>query len=84
MAREARPAERALHLVAAMQLILDRDQTEIVREILESALTELRLESSRTDTHAYREKLHHRENAVEEVLDQLDGPDQDLATVISE
>jgi hypothetical protein len=67
-----------------MQLILDRDQTEIVREILESALNELRLESSRTDAHDYREKLHRREHAVEEVLDQLDGPDQDVATMISE
>jgi hypothetical protein len=64
-----------LHSWEGMQLTLDRDQTEIVREILDSALTELRLESARTDTHDYREKLHRRERAVEAVLDQLDGPD---------
>ena len=57
-----------------MKLELDQDQTEIVREILESALTELRLESARADSHDFREHLHHRERAVEAVLDQLDGP----------
>jgi len=60
-----------------MQLMLDSDQTEIIREILDSALTELRFESARTDTHDYREKLHRRERAVEAVLDQLGGPDNE-------
>jgi hypothetical protein len=60
-----------------MQLMLDSDQTEIVREILDSALIELRFESARTDAHDYREKLHRRERAVEAVLDQLGGPDNE-------
>ncbi len=54
-----------------MQVTLDRDQSEVLREILEHALTELRVESVRADSHDYREMLHHRETLVEDVLVQL-------------
>ena len=51
-------------------LTLDRDQTEVLREILEAALKELRIESARADTHDFREKLHKRERIVESLLAQ--------------
>ena len=53
-----------------MQVTLDRDQTTVLREILESALKELRLESARADSHDFREQLHRREKIVESVLAQ--------------
>lgn len=54
-----------------MYMSLERDQVEVVREILQSALHELRLESARADAHDFREKLHRREQLVESVLAQL-------------
>ena len=53
-----------------MQVTLDRDQTEVLCEILESSLKELRLESARADSHDFREKLHRREKIVEALLAQ--------------
>jgi len=49
-------------------MTLDREQARILREILEAALTELRVESARADSHAFRERLHHREHVVEQLL----------------
>ena len=54
-----------------MQVILERDQAEVLREILESTLKELRFESARADSHDYREQLHRRERIVEELLAEL-------------
>jgi hypothetical protein len=65
--------ERALHLHTDMLVTLDGDQTEVLREILEQQLRVLRVESARSDTHDYREKLHRRERIVEAMLDQLAG-----------
>jgi hypothetical protein len=62
-----------------MYMSLDRDQAGVLREILQSALHELRVESARTDTHAFRERLHRREGLVESMLQQLD--EQDRAAV---
>ncbi len=50
---------------------LDRDQIQVVREILQNALRELRVESARADAHDFREQLHRRERIVESVLSQL-------------
>lgn len=58
--------ECALHRVAGMTF--DPEQTEVLRDILEAALQHLRIESARTDSHDYREKLHHRERVVESLL----------------
>jgi hypothetical protein len=49
-------------------MTLNREQAEILREILSSALTQLRFESARADSHDFREKLHHREEIVEKLL----------------
>ncbi len=56
-----------------MQVTLDRDQTEVLREILEASLKQLRVESARADSHDYREKLHRRERVVESMLREVRG-----------
>lgn len=56
---------------------LDREQTEVLREILQNALHELRLESARADSHDFRESLHRRERIVEGMLAQLGVGDED-------
>lgn len=59
-----------MHPFSGMQVTLDRDQTQVLREILESSLKELRIESARADSHDYREQLHKRERVVESLLAQ--------------
>jgi hypothetical protein len=54
-----------------MTLTFDRETAQVLREILESQLRELRVESARADVHAFREKLHRRERIVEELLAEL-------------
>jgi hypothetical protein len=56
-----------------MYLSLQNDQAAVLREILQSSLRELRIESSRTDTHDFRAKLHARESLVESILAKLSG-----------
>lgn len=55
----------------AMQVNLDIEQAQVLREMLENTLTQLRVESARADSHDFREMLHHRENVVEAMLTQL-------------
>ncbi|HUJ59065.1 MAG TPA: hypothetical protein VLX92_11255 [Kofleriaceae bacterium] len=57
-----------------MSITLDRNQAQVLREILQAELMQLRVESARTDTHAYRERLHDREHTVEQVLAMLAEP----------
>ena len=54
-----------------MQDTLDTEQTQVLREMLENTLTQLRIESARADAHDFREMLHHREEVVEKVLNKL-------------
>jgi len=54
-----------------MQLLLEQGQVAILREILSSAVTQLRIESARTDAHDFRESLHERERVVESILAKL-------------
>lgn len=54
-----------------MQLLLEHGQVTVLREILSSAVTQLRIESARTDTHDFRESLHERERIVESILAKL-------------
>jgi hypothetical protein len=54
-----------------MQVNLDTEQTQVLREMLENTLTQLRVESARADSHDFREMLHHRERVVEKVLNKL-------------
>ena len=57
--------------LTAMTIQLDTEQTEVLREILQHDLSQMRVESARTDGHAFREMLHHREDVIEAVLKQL-------------
>src|SRR2546423_15673703 len=59
----------------SMAMMLDREQTEVLREILQASLTQLRIESARTVSHDFREALHRRVRVVEGLLMQL-GTDQ--------
>ena len=54
-----------------MQVNLDTEQAQVLREMLENTLTQLRIESARADAHDFREMLHHREEVVEKVLNKL-------------
>jgi hypothetical protein len=72
--RVARLPSKAGTPVAAndrMTLTFDREAAQVLREILDSTLRELRVESARTDTHDFREKLHRRERIVERLIAQL-------------
>jgi hypothetical protein len=55
-----------------MQVNLDTEQTQVLREMLENTLTQLRVESARADSHEFREMLHRRERVIDEVLNQLE------------
>lgn len=59
---------RGTRVAAGVGMTLDREQVEILREILSTALTQLRFESARADSHDFRAKLHHREQVVEQLL----------------
>ena len=54
-----------------MQVSLDIEQAQVLREMLENTLTQLRVESARADSHDFREMLHHREEVVESMLTKL-------------
>jgi hypothetical protein len=56
-----------------MQLMLDTDQARVLRDILQSSLIQLRVESARADSHDYRYALHERERVVELLLVELTG-----------
>ena len=62
-------------------MTLDRDQTQVLREVLQSALKELRIESARADTHDFRERLHARERIIESVLARIDGNEETHASM---
>jgi hypothetical protein len=51
-----------------MMVSLNPEQAQILREILETQLNQLRVESARTDAHEFRRALHHREQVVESLL----------------
>lgn len=51
-----------------MYVSFDNEQVEVLREMLQHALTEMRVETARTDSTQYRQMLHHREDVIESVL----------------
>jgi hypothetical protein len=58
-----------------MNVSFDSEQTELVRDTLQHALTELRVESARTDSTRYREMLHHREEVLRAAIAKIsEGP----------
>lgn len=54
-----------------MYLSLDREQAEVLRDMLQNTLVQLRIESARTDSHDFRELLHRRQNIMESLLTKL-------------
>jgi hypothetical protein len=54
-----------------MNVSFDPEQAELVRDTLQHALMELRVESARTDSTRYREMLHHREDVLRAALAKL-------------
>ena len=60
-----------MHPLGGMQVNLDIEQANVLREMLENTLTQLRVESARADSHDFRAMLHHREGVVEAMLTKL-------------
>ena len=54
-----------------MQIDVDSQHAQVLREVLENRLKELRIESARADSHDYRLQLHGREHILEDLLAQL-------------
>ncbi len=52
-------------------LEISAEDGKLLREALESAVSELRYEINNTDAHEYRDKLREKQAALERVLDQL-------------
>jgi hypothetical protein len=65
------PAGPFLALPTVMLIHLESSEAPVLREILASALKQLRIESARTDTHDFREAVHARERIVEAILEKL-------------
>lgn len=57
-----------------MTLDLNPQQTEVLREILDNALRDLRYEIADTDNHRYKQDLKAREDIIRSLLDPLGGP----------
>ncbi|HSD89139.1 MAG TPA: hypothetical protein VLB44_16535 [Kofleriaceae bacterium] len=70
--------ERALQPGEGMYISLDREQTDLLQEMLEKQLAQLRVESARTDTHDYREMLHRRERLIESMLAKMSTEEHEL------
>lgn len=54
-----------------MQIDIDSEQAQLLREILQSNIKELKIESARTDSPRYRDGLHHREALAAMILEKL-------------
>lgn len=57
-----------------VRLELDRQQAEMLREMLESYLGDLRMEISQTDRLDFREDLKKREVLLKELIARLEQP----------
>ncbi len=56
-----------------MQVDLTGEEREILRTVLESYLSDLRMEISNTDSKDFREMLKQRKEVVRKVLDAVGG-----------
>lgn len=57
-----------------MRLELTIEEVELVRDLLERAYGDLRMEISATDSFAYRQGLHARERLLEGILQRVRRP----------
>lgn len=58
-----------------MYVNLDQEQAQVLREMLQNTLTQLRIETARTDSHDFRKMLQHREDVVASLISAL-SPEQ--------
>jgi hypothetical protein len=56
-----------------MQLTLTQEDAALLREILESTLSDLRMEIRETDSQAFRAELRTREQLLARVIGELGG-----------
>ncbi len=56
-----------------MQLELTEEERELLREVLDSALRELRVEVRRTETSDFHDSLAARETKIRELLSRVGG-----------
>ena len=54
-----------------MQLTLETEEAELLREILTQYLVDLRGEIGKTDSRALRQELHRREAALRKIVGQI-------------
>lgn len=57
-----------------MQMELGDGDETIMRDVLDHTLRELRQEIHHTDNHQWKRDLHHREDRIRAMLDQVGGP----------
>ena len=57
--------------MAVVELDISQDDAASLREILESALGELRYEINNTDSHDYKETLRKKQGSLEKALGQI-------------
>jgi hypothetical protein len=56
-----------------MQLTIEADERDVLREILTQYLTDLRGEIGKTDSREVRQELHRREAVLQKIVGQLAG-----------
>jgi hypothetical protein len=54
-----------------IQLEIDADEIEVLREVIESARSDLGYEIANTDNYDYRDQLKKKKDLLKRVLDQL-------------
>jgi len=64
-----------------IELKLDNEDAEVLQQVLEAYLSELRFEISNTDNFDYRSRLHKQEDRIKRMISTLKGADarDDLA-----
>ncbi len=55
-----------------MQLTLETEEAQIVREVLAQCLIDLRGEIGKTDSYGVRQELHQRERVLQKVIAQIE------------
>lgn len=55
-----------------MTFTLDTEQSDVLRELLASALKQLRFETARADNRQFKRQLRSREHVVEELIAKLE------------
>ena len=60
--------------LSAMELRLDPHDVTLLRELLDSALRDLRMEITQTDNHRWKKDLHAREDRIRALLEPFGGP----------